>query len=60
MRPHHAPLAAELILYTVSDIVLWHYLLLYIRIVLVFLLISYIAFVTKLYHCLLYNLLCAT
>ena len=49
-----------LILYIVFDIVLCHYLLLYIRIVLVFLLISYIAFVTKVYHCLLYNLLCAT
>ena len=49
-----------LILYIVFDIVLCYYLLLYIRTVLVFLLISYIAFVTKLYHCLLYNLLCAT
>ena len=45
------------ILYIVSDIVLCHDLLLYIRIVLVFL---YIAFVNKLYYCMLYNLLCAT
>ena len=37
--------ALPLILYIVFDIVLCHYLLLYIRIVLVFLLISYIAFV---------------
>ena len=58
-RPQHAPLATgktplsrfgvfhvlPLILYIVFDIVLCHYLLLYIRIVLVFLLISYIAFV---------------
>ena len=49
-----------LILYIVFDIVLCHYLLLYICIVLIFLLSSYIAFVTKLYHCVLYNLLCAT
>ena len=41
-------------------VVLRHYLLVYIRIVLVFLFISYIAFVTKLYHYLLYNLSCAT
>ena len=47
-------------LYIVFDIVLCHYLLLYIHIVLVFLFISYIDFVTKLYHCLLYNLVCAT
>ena len=37
----------------VFDIVLCHYLLLYIRIVLVFLLILYTAFVIKLYHYLL-------
>ena len=54
-RPEQAPMATgensfsrfhvlPLILYIVFDIVLCHYLLLYIRIVLVFLLISYITF----------------
>ena len=72
-RPEHAPLATggkhrsrafvsftpfALILCIVFDIVICCYLLLYIRIVLVFPLISYIAFVTTLYHYLLYKFLC--
>ena len=52
--------ALPLILYIVFGIALCHYLLSYISIALVFLLISYVAFVTKLCYCLLYSLLCVT